>query len=168
VTVFQTPDAVVFGYTYTGLLPTSGTLLFVTSDGSKQYGYKSVDGRKSGHFVFNIAGAQQGNVEADAEVGASEARVSFPRAASTSRSWREAQRRSTSMATTSMSADWSRCTSVAGGAMCDKARGWSSKQHASWSAPSSVVAEVVPVRCAAGAVDVPRPPGRGSAPHLLR
>jgi hypothetical protein len=81
VTVFQTSDGVVFGYTYTGLLPTSGTLLFVTSDGSKQYGYKSVDGQKSGHFVFNVADARQGNVEADAEVGASEARVSFPRAA---------------------------------------------------------------------------------------
>lgn len=79
VTVFRTPEAVIFGYTYSGTLPTSGSLLFVASDGSKQYGYKLVDGQESSHFIFDFSNAKQENVEEDVQVGASETRVSFAR-----------------------------------------------------------------------------------------
>lgn len=77
VTVFRTPEAIIFGYTYSGTLPSTGSLLFAASDGSRQYGYKLVDGQESSHFIFNFSGAQQENVEEDAEVGASETRFSF-------------------------------------------------------------------------------------------
>lgn len=36
-----------------------------------------MDGQESSHFIFNFSGAQQENVEEDAEVGASETRFSF-------------------------------------------------------------------------------------------
>ncbi len=65
------------GQLHSGTLPATGSLLFVASDGSKQYGYKLVDGQESSHFIFDFSDAQQENVEEDAEVGASETRVSF-------------------------------------------------------------------------------------------
>ncbi len=76
-TIAKTPDEVLFIYEYEGSVPMSGSVLFVSSDGLKQYGYKLVDGQESAHFVFDFSTAQQENVDLAAEVEATEARVSF-------------------------------------------------------------------------------------------
>lgn len=76
-----TQDQVLFVFTYRGAIPTAGTLLFSTLSGGKQYGYKTVDGKESSHFVFDFSTSKQENIEAEAVVGPTEATISFPRAA---------------------------------------------------------------------------------------
>ena len=66
-------------YTYGGTLPATGSVLFSTLSGSKQYGYKTVDGEESSHFIFDSATSKQENVETEARVTPTEATVTFAR-----------------------------------------------------------------------------------------
>jgi hypothetical protein len=78
VAVDLTEDRVLFVYTYRGAISEAGTLLLSTLSGTKQYGYKTVDGNESSHFVFDGAASKQENVEAEAVVGPTEATIAFP------------------------------------------------------------------------------------------
>lgn len=73
-------DSVLFVFTYRGAIPTGGAVLLSTSSGTKQYGYKTVDGKESAHFVFDSSTSRQQDVDDEAVVGATEATISFPRA----------------------------------------------------------------------------------------
>jgi hypothetical protein len=77
VTVAKSEQGVQFVYSYDGAPPTSGSLLFATFSGSRQYGYKLVDGQKAGHFIFDFSTSQQSDVDEAAEVDQAEARATF-------------------------------------------------------------------------------------------
>lgn len=77
VTVSKADDKIVFTYVHSGSVPTTGSLLFSVLAGTKQYGYKQVDGQESAHFIFDFSASQQVTVEDDAEVGPTETSVTF-------------------------------------------------------------------------------------------
>lgn len=71
-------DTLTFIFNYEGAVPSSGSVLFSALGGTKQYGYKVVDGEPSSHFVFDFSESQQKNVEDQAaEVGPTEASFTF-------------------------------------------------------------------------------------------
>jgi hypothetical protein len=68
---------VTFTYEYQGTIPQKGSLLFMSSDGQKQYGYKLVDGQEASQFVFEFFSKQQKKVTQEAAVGRNKAVISF-------------------------------------------------------------------------------------------
>ena len=79
VAVDASDSEVFFVYTYGGTLPATGSVLFSTQSGSKQYGYKVVDGEKSSNFIFDSVTSKQKSVETEAQVTPTEATVTFAR-----------------------------------------------------------------------------------------
>jgi hypothetical protein len=77
VIVSKTDDKILFTYVYSGTVPTTGSMLFSVLAGTKQYGYKQVDGKESAHFIFDFSASRQENVEDAAEVGPTETSATF-------------------------------------------------------------------------------------------
>jgi hypothetical protein len=68
---------VTFTYEYEGTVPQKGSLLFMSSDGQKQYGYKLVGGQEASQFVFEFYTKQRKKVTREAAVGRNQAVISF-------------------------------------------------------------------------------------------
>lgn len=81
------PNGVRAVFAWTGAVPQTDSVLWSISassaagSGTRQLGYKIVDGQESGHFVFRFADAQQENVSDPFDLHAQTLTVDFPTSA---------------------------------------------------------------------------------------